>query len=98
MSWNETLFTLGGAPAVFWVGTSTKMHSSVTGPVTFFRGTILALGAQAVVWEGHGPEMPPVVPGLLPDNLIKTFCLTFSQQNAVFTCFSMATRSTEIVK
>ena len=33
-----------GALAVFWGSTGPKIHSSGTGPVTFFWGTILAWG------------------------------------------------------
>ena len=69
-----------GAPAVFWGGTRPKMHFSGAGPVSFFWGTILAWGAQAVILEGHitrlwgtsselgktAPKIPPLVaPGLI---------------------------------
>ena len=58
-SWNEILLTLSGAQAVFWRGTGPEMHSSGTGPVTFFRGTSLAWGAQAVIWGGARPRNAP---------------------------------------
>ena len=49
---------------MFWGGIGPKMHSSGTGPVTFFRGAILDWGAQAVIWGGTAPKCPPVEPGL----------------------------------
>ena len=36
-----------------------KLHFSGTEPVSFFGGTILAWGAQAVIWGGTAPECPP---------------------------------------
>ena len=42
------------------------MHTSGTGPVTFFWGTILAWGGTLLAWRGissdlgrHGPKIPP---------------------------------------
>ena len=49
---------LSGAQGLFLGGTGPEMHSSGTGPVTFFRGTILAWGAQAVIWGGTAPKCP----------------------------------------
>ena len=50
---------LSGAQAVFGGGTDPEMHSSGTGPVTFFWGTTLAWGGQAVIWGGTAPKCPP---------------------------------------
>ena len=54
-----------------WGGTGPKMHYSGTGPVTFFFstilawwGTLLACGAQAVIW-GNGPEIPSLAPFMI---------------------------------
>ena len=45
-------------------GTGPKLHFSATGPVALFWGTILAWGHKQ--WfEGHGPKMPLVAPGLV---------------------------------
>ena len=62
---------LGGTRS-FLGGTGLEMHSSGTGPVTLFWGTILAwghtsrlgetprlVGLQAVIWGGMAPKCPP---------------------------------------
>ena len=50
------------------------LHSSSPEPVNFFGaqsslgGTQFSFGGeQAVILGGHGPGMPPVAPGLVPD-------------------------------
>ena len=55
---NEILVTLGGAQAVFFGGRDPEMHSSGTGPVTFFRGTILTWGA----WPRNAPRGAEIAP------------------------------------
>ena len=62
---------LGGGTSSIFGCSGPKMHSSGTGLVVLFwgtilarRGTFLAWGAQAVILGAHGPKMPPVAPGL----------------------------------
>ena len=63
LSWSKILLTLGDTSSIFWGSTGPEMHSSGTGHVTFFRGTILdwghtsRLGGTSSDLEGR-PEMP----------------------------------------
>ena len=70
LSWNEALLKFGGHKQYLGVGTGPKMHASGMGPVTLFWCTILAWGHTSRLrgtrsdLVGHGPKMPPLVPGL----------------------------------
>ena len=55
--WKVFLLTLGGTSSILG-GTCPKMHFRGTGPVTFFWGTILAWGAQAVFWGARPQNVP----------------------------------------
>ena len=62
---------LGGTTSSTLGGTGPDMHSSGTGPVTLFWGTILAWrayfslrGTQAVIWPGTAPKCSPLAPDL----------------------------------